>query len=84
MNGTEEFCSAVSIYVLMFALVCDEYEIFNPRRKIGYSEIDCWSVTQNLLFGSAWHWNVQRVDTHVVTTLRECGQWVLCYFCSRR
>jgi hypothetical protein len=70
MDGTGEFCFAVSINVLVFVTLCDEYEIFSPRRKIRYSEIDCWSVTQNLLFGSAWHWNVQRVDTHVVTTLR--------------
>jgi len=74
MNGTEEVCSAFSIYVLMFATMCEKYEIFNPRRKIRHSEIYWWSVTQNLLFGSAWHWNVQRVDTHVVKALRECGQ----------
>jgi hypothetical protein len=57
MNGAEEICSAFSIYVLMFATVCDEYEIFKPRRKIRCSEIDCWSVTQILLFVSAWQWN---------------------------
>jgi len=80
MNCTEEFGSAVSIFVLTFDLLCDEYELFNPGRKIRYSEIGCWNVTLNLLFGSAWQWNVQRVDTHVVTTLRECGQCFLCNF----
>jgi hypothetical protein len=39
MNGAEEIRSAFSVYVLMFGMVCDEYEIFKPRRNIRYSKI---------------------------------------------